>query len=188
MRSPRLWTKFWQVSKGKKAYVYVHIHINIYFNAKGFIFFQSEISSLEILRITRDCIYRDSVIRIIISGLWRIRKRTRGRNDLSGWSIILINEREGEGEKKWSKSITFGWWIAWFSVLAVTRRAASSIIAYIARSGGVEKYTWSNTRACTRTSQVGGGHATRIAQLVRREFSIKFPVSRGETEIRGNLD
>lgn len=38
----------------------------------------------------------------------------------------------------------------------------------------------------TKTSQVGG-HATRIAELVRREFSIKFPVSRGETEIRGTL-
>lgn len=105
--------KFWQVSKEtctKKAYAY--------FNARWFIFFQSEISSLEILRVARDYIYIRKNKKFVsfveqvawgyqgneLSAVGEDSKRIRGHNGLSGRSIILINER-GE-EKNWSKSIT----------------------------------------------------------------------------------
>lgn len=105
--------KFWQVSKEtctKKAYAY--------FNARWFIFFQSEISSLEILRVARDYIYirknknsfpssskwREVIRETNCQQLARIQSGFEGTIGLSGRSIILINER-GE-EKNWSKSIT----------------------------------------------------------------------------------
>lgn len=135
----------------------------------------------------RLCLYRDKdyssdpclVEKVVRLSGKRIISSWRGfKADSNGRSIMLIKEREKvvEVDNVWVMN----------RGSPVRGNPTCSIIDYrvyctISRLDG-EIYTLEHTRA----SQVGG-HATRIAELVRREFSIKFPVSRGETEIRGTL-
>lgn len=133
------------------------------------------------------CLYKDKdyssdsclVEKVVRLSGKRIISSWRGfKADSNGRSIMLIKEREKmvEVDNVWVMN----------RGSPVRGNPTCSIIDYrvyctISRLDG-EIYTLEHTRA----SQVGG-HATRIAELVRREFSIKFPVSRGETEIRGTL-
>lgn len=172
----RVLTSF-QGNFAKKAYAYSYIYIHI-FQCQGIRRFTN---------CARLCLYKDKdyssdsclVEKVVRLSGKRIISSWRGfKADSNGRSIMLIKEREKvvEVDNVWVMN----------RGSPVRGNPTCSIIDYrvyctISRLDG-EIYTLEHTRA----SQVGG-HATRIAELVRREFSIKFPVSRGETEIRGTL-
>lgn len=183
----RVLTSF-QGNFAKKPYAYSYIYIYISMPRDSSFYELREIIQDDYTRIKiYRCLYKDKdyssdsclVEKMVRLSGKRIISSWRGfKADSNGRSIMLIKEREKvvEVDNVWVMN----------RGSPVRGNPTCSIIDYrvyctISRLDG-EIYTLEHTRA----SQVGG-HATRIAELVRREFSIKFPVSRGETEIRGTL-
>lgn len=176
-RTPPSFDKFPRKLCEESVRVFVYIYIYI-FQCQGIRRFTN---------CARLCLYKNKdyssdpclVEKVVRLSGKRIISSWRGfKADSNGRSIMLIKEREKvvEVDNVWVMN----------RGSPVRGNPTCSIIDYrvyctISRLDG-EIYTLEHTRA----SQVGG-HATRIAELVRREFSIKFPVSRGETEIRGTL-